>query len=216
MSPRMPSIPGLVIHTVFDGALSDLLPEEQAILPTPVSPLRERQFVWGRLAAQQCLRELGFEGSPVKKGEHREPLWPEGIVGSISHTNTRGGAACAHLRDFRTLGYDLQEVREISSNVLLRIASEGERCWIEEREEDAKFRANLLFSVKESIYKALFPLCRKYIGFAEAEVLSVSADGEIVVAISSALARECSTGERLSLRYSFGDGTISTLLTIPS
>src|SRR5208282_5779110 len=78
--------PGIVVvemHSAGDTAA--LLPEEAAYLGRSV-PKRAQEFAAGRVCARRALAELGVVDFPLRVGEDREPLWPEGTVGSITHT----------------------------------------------------------------------------------------------------------------------------------
>lgn len=75
-----------------DARESDLLnyehldPKEQSIVSHAVD-IRKSEFGDARWCAHQALRELGFTGSnPILRGERGMPLWPEGFIGSMTHT----------------------------------------------------------------------------------------------------------------------------------
>ena len=64
---------------------------------------RRQEFTAARTCARQALRELGLPETAILRGEHREPLWPPGIVGSITHCALYSAAVVAWARDFRSL-----------------------------------------------------------------------------------------------------------------
>ena len=86
---------GVVAVTATSKMLHGILyPEEAASIKRAV-PKRWREFTAGRLCAREALRRLGIERHPILVGEHREPLWPSGVVGTLSHCDDCYGAAVA-------------------------------------------------------------------------------------------------------------------------
>jgi 4'-phosphopantetheinyl transferase EntD len=79
-----------------------LFPKEQAVITWAVEK-RRREFRTVRLCARRALRELNLAPVAVLSGEHREPLWPPGVVGSMTHCTGYRAAAVAHSRDLLTV-----------------------------------------------------------------------------------------------------------------
>jgi len=147
-----------------------LKPEEEKYLSKNASPERRAEYHLGRAAANQALKNLALENpGPVLKGEHGEPLWPDGIVGSISHTGEFAIAAVAHRKDYRGIGIDCENMRrKFSLKILSRIAHPEEAKWVMSRQSN--LRALMLFSAKECIFKTFFPENKHYIGFKDAKL----------------------------------------------
>lgn len=148
-----------------------LLPGEAACLCAAASPKRRREFTLGRQAAHQALARLDYAASlPVLHGPQREPLWPEGVVGSITHTATAAAAAVARSADCAAIGIDLETIARPKARLQVhclapRLATPTELCWINGKDADPDLRTLQLFSAKESVFKAFFPLCRTWFGF---------------------------------------------------
>ncbi|KQE58037.1 4'-phosphopantetheinyl transferase family protein, partial [Acinetobacter pittii] len=51
--------------------------------------IRQLEFLTGRLAAKYALQSLNLQHSIVYQGRHGEPLWPEGVLGGISHVGSK-------------------------------------------------------------------------------------------------------------------------------
>ncbi|VCW80364.1 hypothetical protein BANRA_00703 [Acinetobacter baumannii] len=51
--------------------------------------IRQLEFLTGRLAAKYALQSLNLQDSIVYQGRHGEPLWPEGVMGGISHVGSK-------------------------------------------------------------------------------------------------------------------------------
>lgn len=145
-----------------------IAPEEEAILGPRAVKKRRAELRLGRLVARLALQRHGVASPPpILKGPSREPLWPVGVTGSISHSSGVAVAAVASRDAYGALGIDIErsDERNLDDFPLEQIASTVESSWI--RGGDGAERAIALFSAKETIYKALFPICRRYIGFAE-------------------------------------------------
>jgi len=147
-----------------------LQPEEEAYLSKNASPERRVEYYLGRAAANQALKSLNIENpGPVLKGEYGEPLWPDGIVGSISHTGRFAIAAVAFRENYRGIGIDCENLRrKFSLKILTRIAHPEEADWVMKRQSN--LRALMLFSAKECIFKTFFPENKHYIGFKDAKL----------------------------------------------
>ena len=67
-------------------------------------PKRCAEFLAGRYVAQQALKELTTREYQIPVADDRSPIWPEGIVGSISYTDSQSIAAVAFKEDCQLLG----------------------------------------------------------------------------------------------------------------
>jgi 4'-phosphopantetheinyl transferase EntD len=151
-------------------------PEEEAVVAQAVAE-RRSEFATSRHCARTALRRLGVTPAPILPGACGAPRWPAGIVGSITHCAGYRAVAVAHSRDVVTIGIDAEPHDPLPDGVLDAIALDSERamlgcladastgvCW-----------DRLLFSAKESVYKAWYPLTARWLDFAAAEVAIDSA-----------------------------------------
>jgi enterobactin synthetase component D len=148
---------------------SPVLPEEANAFPEACQ--RRRQEFWlGRAAAHRCILALcGRSEQPIGRGSKGQPLWPAGLVGSITHTRGLALAAVARREHHRGLGLDVERRdRRVREDVGRLVALPTERAWISSAESD--LRLKLLFSAKEAIFKALFPLGEVFLGYKDAEL----------------------------------------------
>ena len=88
-------------------AASALMPAEAEALGA-VAPKRLREHAAGRLCAHAALGRLGARGAPLLNDADRIPRWPEGVVGTISHTRAWCVAAVARASDARAIGVDVE------------------------------------------------------------------------------------------------------------
>ena len=144
-----------------------LQPAEAACLSPCASPKRRREFALGRAAAQQILRNLGLQTlQPVLQGPSREPIWPAGYLGSIAHTAAAAAAAAAPIGAIKSIGIDLETaVRPGVARLAPRLVTAEELNWVRAEAAAEDLRTLLIFSAKESVFKALFPICQVWFGF---------------------------------------------------
>jgi len=150
----------------------NIAPAESDYISSSASPKAREQFLRGRAAAHMSLRQIGRDCSAIGRGERGRPLWPTGVVGSISHSADTAIAATALVTEVRGIGIDLESLMPLrAANILSRIALPSEAQWVSSDAELFQQRLVLLFSAKESIYKALYPLTNTFFGFHDAELV---------------------------------------------
>lgn len=147
---------------------------------------RQDEFTVGRLYARMALRRLGVADQPLLAGPQRDPKWPPGIVGSITHCVGFCGVAAARA-PIRAIGIDAETRGPLPNGVEALVLTPSERRWLEavskERPGDWP---KLFFSAKESAYKSQFPLTGLVLDFPDVEIAFGSAPGEFVATISEA------------------------------
>ncbi|MBV8086499.1 MAG: 4'-phosphopantetheinyl transferase superfamily protein [Chloroflexi bacterium] len=164
--------PGIVAAVRYpeDGGSLDLLPEEQALLSPRAVPKRRLDFALGRAAAHEALRAFGVADEPIGKGPKGEPLWPAGIVGSISHCEGLAAAALARVRRYRGLGLDVEPLDQALDHGVAERVCHPSELDIGPAELTPMQRLLAVFSAKEAVYKAVFPVDRVFLDFLDAEL----------------------------------------------
>lgn len=149
-----------------------LFQEEEASVARAVAS-RRQEFTTTRHCARRALRRLGLAPVSIVPGERGAPRWPSGVVGSMTHCAGYRAAALAHQRDVVTTGIDAEPHERLPEGVLHVVTVASERSMLARLERSAPRVCwdRLLFSAKESTYKAWFPLTRRWLGFEEAEVV---------------------------------------------
>lgn len=150
-------------------ALDPLWPEELPTTPGMRAP-RLREFRHGRHCARRALAALGLPPTAIPVGAGRAPDWPPGIVGSISHAGPWALAVAAPLARLRSLGADLEAALPLDPPLQPMIATPAERHWLAMQFPAAE-PGKLAFCAKESAYKCLWPVERRFIEFLEIELL---------------------------------------------
>jgi 4'-phosphopantetheinyl transferase EntD len=148
-----------------------LFPAEEAAIAQAVDK-RRREFTTVRACARAALARLGLPPVPIVPGPRGAPQWPDGVVGSMTHCAGYRACAVALDRNLLALGLDAEPHDQLPDGVLVAVSLE------EERKRLAALAAaapgthwdRMLFSAKESVYKAWFPLTGRWLGFEDASV----------------------------------------------
>ncbi|MEU5127654.1 4'-phosphopantetheinyl transferase family protein [Streptomyces mobaraensis] len=154
-----------------DDPVSLLFPEEAAHVARAV-PKRLHEFATVRVCARAALGRLGLPPGPLLPGRRGAPNWPDGVVGSMTHCQGFRGAAVARAADAASLGIDAEPNGPLPDGVLAMVSLPSEREWLAglaARRPDVHWD-RLLFSAKESVFKAWYPLTGLELDFDEAEL----------------------------------------------
>jgi 4'-phosphopantetheinyl transferase EntD len=147
-----------------------LLPEEAEYLGRAI-PERAREFAAGRLCARRALAEFGIVDFPVRVGDDRQPVWPDSLAGSITHTTGFCAAVVAERRRVAALGLDSEVVGDIRAELWPRICLPVEIAWVRSVPAAEQAAAvTLIFSAKEAFYKCQYPLARERLNFHDVSV----------------------------------------------
>lgn len=149
-----------------------LFPAEQAAVARAVEK-RRREFVTARACARQALAKLGVAPGAIPSGVGGAPMWPAGIVGSITHCDGYRGCAVARASDFAAIGIDAEPNQPLPKGLLGDVALPRELPWLEGlgRVTPEVRWDRLLFCMKEAVYKAWFPLAAgRWLGFEDAVI----------------------------------------------
>lgn len=158
------------------GEAADLMADE-ALCVAHAVPRRRQEFAMGRKCARMAMAALGHAQSPLPMGPDRMPIWPDDLVGSITHTHTWVAAAVARREDgFAAVGIDLEPANELAADLWTSI------CMPEEQAKLAAaggmtlgLAAHLLFCMKEAAFKCQFALSHEMLEFAD---LAIDVDVE--------------------------------------
>jgi 4'-phosphopantetheinyl transferase EntD len=144
---------------------------------------RRIEFATGRSCAHRAFAQLGIGRFVFRNDGHRAPQWPEGIVGSITHTGVVPGGYCGvavgRAAEVRTIGFDAETraTQQLGSDLLpeelwptILTPAESERLRSVEPVERTDW-VRLVFSAKECFYKAQFPLSRTFLDFQDVETV---------------------------------------------
>lgn len=185
----MPGVPVAGRATVLDAILPDwvesaeafgdgdavLLPDEDAVL-AGAAPRRRAECATARACARAAMARLGLPAVPILPGPAGAPRWPDGVVGSMTHCDGYRAAAVAPAADAAAIGIDAEPNAPLPAGVLDSISLPAERARL------ARLAAadrdlcrdvcwdRLLFTAKEAVYKAWYPLTHRWLDFEQAAV----------------------------------------------
>ena len=132
---------------------------------------RKAEFSTGRMLVALALDQLGFPVCAVPRGEFNEPLWPEGIVGSVSHTSKTCVVAVARGTACAGIGIDIEDRQAKVSDLAQLILREDEFVGAPSADpESLNNTVRRAFSAKESVFKAIFAQVRRFVDFQEVSV----------------------------------------------
>ncbi|MET0066463.1 MAG: 4'-phosphopantetheinyl transferase superfamily protein [Candidatus Thiodiazotropha sp.] len=150
-----------IIEAARDMWHTPLCAEEEALIET-ARDKRQREFRAGRHAAHRALSELDAPAQPLLRGDKRQPLWPDGYLGSISHCREKCLAACARSTDLAGLGIDVEPLNPLPEGVSRYVHTPREEAFMQANPD---LPGRLVFSAKESLYKCYYPILGQFIGF---------------------------------------------------
>ena len=179
---------------------------------------RQAEFLAGRVAARAALSGAGWtEAVEIGVREDRSPNWPFGMVGSITHTRSYASAAVAKSHSVRAIGidsearFDRATAREIRSHIV----SAGEFKWLPEGYSE-ELTLSLVFSAKESLYKALAPVVGRFFDFTDAEVVEIDPTTQALrLALRVDLNGEFRAGMEITARYALSE-LVHTAVELPA
>jgi len=145
--------------------VSQLAPSERPAVAN-ATPKRRREFIAGRILARRAMRQLSVRPCAIPSSATRAPVWPNGIVGSISHTDRYCAVALAHADDFRAIGIDLESASPIESSLWPLICGSNELERLRRSGNDSPGQdCKVLFCAKEAGYKAQHMLTGQVLDF---------------------------------------------------
>ena len=141
---------------------------------------RQAAFFYGRLCAQAALAALGVRGVSVGTGAQREPLWPQGVIGSITHRGDLAGAVALPASRYRGVGIDIERYADDSALGAIEdvVLNRGELAFLRAHGATLGDAAllSVAFSAKESFYKAVFGVVQRIFDFNAIEIDALDID----------------------------------------
>ncbi|WDE03341.1 4'-phosphopantetheinyl transferase superfamily protein [Thalassomonas viridans] len=179
---------------------------------------RQSEYLAGRLMASRALAKLGVNTRNIATGEHRSPVWPDGIVASITHTATSAFCAAARSRDIKFLGIDHENWlgSETVADIKSSIINHREEALLQQSALAFSRAFTLVFSAKESLFKALYPSVGYYFDFSAAEIIALdNEEKSFVLQLTESLTPTLSAGATFTGKFIFDDLAVQTLICEP-
>ena len=161
----------------------NLYPPELALITDAIEK-RALEFSTGRHCAHQALHALGIDNFPILRGEHRQPLWPKNIVGSISHCHDIAGAVVANVSQVKSIGLDIEHRKKLNPAIARHICTGAEKAWLSaQAPEQQNLLLLVVFSIKEAIFKCVYQATHYKLRFQQCEVIPEITKGHAIITI---------------------------------
>lgn len=211
-----------LVNTRYDprAFTADAFPDCQILLPpelTDAADKRKTEYLAGRICARAAVKYITGHAAAPALGADRAPSWPTGTAGSVTHSHGWAAAIVAHRHHYLSLGLDAEAL--LSDSRATKLAQK-----ILTKPERQRFRSELsarpgelitlAFSVKESLFKALYPLTRKRFYFEDAELLEWTEGGYATVRLLTDLSRDWRAGQQLTAWHHEQDGRLLSLVPV--
>ena len=185
--PILPAVPPLPAHT------------------ERFAPVRRDEYYSGRRYGLLGLASMGADAATIPTADNGAPVWPQGIVGSITHTRKSCIVALSEEPGFSAVGIDLEMAGGVTADVHADIMSDSERQFV----GTDRLLPTVMFSAKESFFKLCRP--RHYIDFLAVEV-AIDGNNLSVTPLSSGEASAFAPAHGTWCQY---DGEVFTALHLP-
>lgn len=180
--------------------------------------VRQSEYLAGRIAAKLSLEEFNISNFPIVSDLNRCPIWPENLTGSITHTRTFAICAVAEKNSIHSVGIDLEEVvcKKNASDIFNHVLNTNERYLLKAFGNCCELLLlTIVFSAKESIFKALYPSAEELFNFSAAEVQSIDLEeGKLVFQIKEELCNRFYPGILIDCSFEKLDAGIFTVVLV--
>jgi len=188
--------------------------ERQSIVATAAQ--RRADFAAGRRAARTALTACNFAPADIPIRADRSPAWPDGVVGSISHSAHIAVAVCYSNAVIDAIGIDIEPSRnvtaELESMILVEVELAALRSLPSAERETA---ATTLFSLKESYYKFQASCTNRWLEFKDVSVRPGTLPGDFIIQEFSAPSFKPPLGAAIA-RARHAAGFIATVVYAPT
>ncbi|MDO6522964.1 4'-phosphopantetheinyl transferase superfamily protein [Shimia thalassica] len=190
-----------------------LFPQEMTFVKNAV-PSRLQEFSAGRAAARGAMKQLGLSPKPILAGADRAPVWPDGVIGSISHHDKTCVAVVSVDNKWRALGIDIEPDAPLAPDLVCEVCTTEEQNWLAQQPEGQRLRlARMIFCAKECTYKCQYPLSQTLFGFDAIEI-SLKANSFEATFLQPVPLFE--TGQTLNGEFTFAGQHMIAFMAIPS
>lgn len=194
----------------------DVTPEEMARTGSYAAH-RKAEFMTGRTYARRALRSLGMPAPTIGWNADRSPIWPEGVIGCVTHTRDYCAAVVGRTdgpHAIRGIGVDIETPGRITDAMGMKTFTEAERAALAlAPEESRQERMCAIFCAKEAFYKMQFPLTKAWVGFQDVEV-TLGEDGRFVLVSAKDITAAFRKGSGLEGGLIMGEGRVASLIAL--
>ncbi|NRA59572.1 MAG: 4'-phosphopantetheinyl transferase superfamily protein [Psychrobium sp.] len=167
-------------NSAFKQNLFESLDIKPALSLSKAIIKRKSEYLAGRYCAKKALEKVNIYNVNIMPDNDRCPLWPSHVLGSITHTKDHAFSAVASKNNYKYLGIDFEEFMSpiTATSIYSRIINNAEYCLIAKNNLSFSKAVTLIFSAKESLFKALFPYVGEYFDFTAAQIVNYSCENK--------------------------------------
>lgn len=192
----------VLVKAAFDHSRFDERLFAACDIPLPLhlnTAVRKRraEYLASRVVVRNALSRMGIEAAILSNDAHRAPVWPASVSGSLSHSHQTIAVLLSRAENRLLLGVDCESVmrKDTAEQMHSVIVTPEEKQKLLESGLPFATALTLAFSVKESLYKALFPVLRQTMDFNAAEITALfPASGQVQLRLTNTFAGDFPTG----------------------
>ncbi|MEM8843882.1 MAG: 4'-phosphopantetheinyl transferase superfamily protein [Pseudomonadota bacterium] len=177
---------------------------------------RHSEYISGRLCAREALMKLTGSTLTPDMASDRSPLWPQGVCGSISHSHNVVITIVANNTDYLTLGIDIEKVmtEKTAKEIYQQFMESSEEGCYEDMYTFAE-KVTIQFTIKEAIFKALYPLINKRFYYEAVRLISIN-ESEASLKLMMDLSDDWKKDDELKVEYEINDDWVCSILKLPN
>ena len=178
---------------------------------------RRAEYLAGRVISKIALEQLNSTILQVGRGEHRSPIWPTGMVGSISHDNDSAICVVKRKSQVQSIGLDIEPIisDQIIEDIKTQIVSEKEYELIELSPINNQVGFTIIYSAKEALFKAIYPFVKKYLNFDSSIVVEIlEPECHVVLLLNSNISNYFSLPKYFKVNFVNRDKKVITVVEI--
>lgn len=161
----------VIAYASRTGLVCDQLYEEERDYVSRAVVRRKAEFGTARVLVRSALQERGFPAQPFLPREDRSPRWPDGVIGSISHTDNLCGVVISTSKQLLSIGFDIEADRSEKEGLKHLVLTPRESSELStDGSNNVEWMIGLIFSIKEAIYKCQFPITGQFVNFIDVGV----------------------------------------------
>lgn len=192
---------------LIDRYSDELFKKEEVVFPDELKgsvKKRRAEYLAGRILAREVLHENGIKNFDVLSNNHRCPIWPNNIVGSISHTSSTVICIGTNIKYYSGIGVDVESVmnNRTMNQIKNLVFDVREMRMLRYSGISIELASTIAFSAKESLFKALYPSVGEYFDFFVVKVINVNlSTGELEFELTSSLSSYLCKGRKFKAYF---------------
>nr|WP_228006222.1 4'-phosphopantetheinyl transferase superfamily protein [Morganella morganii] len=178
---------------------------------------RRCEFLAGRICAKLSLRKFGLTRcTNVGVAIDRSPIWPEGVIGSITHSSSIAAACVASSYTYKNIGIDSEVIfnNEIANSIKSEVVKSQELNVLKDKALSESLVITLIFSAKESIFKAIYNDVGYIFGFDCVMLIELS-QYDMLFVLTASLSSKWQVGDRVKVAYRVMGDHVYTSMVVP-